>query len=75
MKMKFKTIEGSVIAPIGFLAGGVFCDIKRLGTGKGSDKGQKRDLAMKKYEIVLAENGNTAPAEQARKHIREAYRE
>ena len=46
MKMKFKTIEGSVIAPIGFLAGGVFCDIKRLGTGKGSDKGQKRDLAM-----------------------------
>jgi len=24
----------------------VFCDIKRLGTGKGSDKGQKRDLAL-----------------------------
>ncbi len=44
--MKFKTIEGSVVAPIGFLAGGVFCDIKRLGTGKGSDKGQKRDLAL-----------------------------
>lgn len=46
MKMKFKTIEGSVVAPKGFLAGGVFCDIKRLGTGKGSDKGQKRDLAL-----------------------------
>jgi hypothetical protein len=30
---------------------------------------------MKKYEIVLAENGSTLPAEQARKHIREAYRE
>src|SRR6201998_3389624 len=46
MKMTFKTIEGSVVAPKGFLAGGVFCDIKRLGTGKGSDKGQKRDLAL-----------------------------
>lgn len=46
MKMKLKTIEGSVVAPKGFLAGGVFCDIKRLGTGKGSDKGQKRDLAL-----------------------------
>ncbi len=46
MKMKFKTIEGSVVAPKGFLAGGVFCDIKKLGTGKGSDKGQKRDLAL-----------------------------
>src|ERR1700677_1506815 len=46
MKMIFKTIEGSVVAPKGFSAGGVFCDIKRLGTGKGSDKGQKRDLAL-----------------------------
>src|SRR5215469_12690530 len=44
--MKFKTIEGSVVAPKGFLAGGVFCDIKKLGTGKGSDKGEKRDLAL-----------------------------
>jgi glutamate N-acetyltransferase / amino-acid N-acetyltransferase len=46
MKMTFKNVEGSVVAPKGFLAGGVFCDIKRLGTGKGSDKGQKRDLAL-----------------------------
>ena len=46
MKLTFKTIEGSVVAPKGFSAGGVFCDIKRLGTGKGSDKGQKRDLAL-----------------------------
>jgi len=36
---------------------------------------QKRDLAMKKYETVLAENAGTPPAEQARKHIKEAYRE
>ncbi len=33
-------------APKGFAAAGVFCDIKRLGTGKGSNKGQKRDLAL-----------------------------
>ena len=44
--MKMKEIPGSIIAPKGFLAGGVYCNIKRLGTGKGSDKGQKRDLAL-----------------------------
>src|SRR5262249_32835659 len=33
-------------APKGFQASGVFCDIKRLGTGKGSEKGPKRDLAL-----------------------------
>jgi glutamate N-acetyltransferase / amino-acid N-acetyltransferase len=42
----FKSIDGSVTAPQGFQAVGVFCDIKRLGTGKGSNKGQKRDLAL-----------------------------
>jgi glutamate N-acetyltransferase / amino-acid N-acetyltransferase len=42
----FKEIQGSVTAPRGFSAAGVFCDIKRLGTGKGSNKGQKRDLAL-----------------------------
>jgi len=46
MKLKFKDIEGSIVAPKGFLASGVFCDIKRLGTGKGSNKGPKRDLAL-----------------------------
>jgi glutamate N-acetyltransferase/amino-acid N-acetyltransferase len=46
MNSKFKIINGSVVAPQGFLASGVFCDIKRLGTGKGSDKGNKRDLAL-----------------------------
>jgi len=44
--ISFKSVEGSVTAPQGFQAAGVFCDIKRLGTGKGSDKGQKRDLAL-----------------------------
>jgi glutamate N-acetyltransferase / amino-acid N-acetyltransferase len=46
MKTKLKEIEGSIVAPKGFKASGVFCDIKRLGTGKGSDKGPKRDLAL-----------------------------
>jgi glutamate N-acetyltransferase/amino-acid N-acetyltransferase len=46
MKAKLKLIEGSVVAPKGFKAAGVFCDIKRLGTGKGSNKGNKRDLAL-----------------------------
>ena len=45
-KLMFKVIPGGVVAPKGFLASGVFCDIKRLGTGKGSNKGQKRDLAL-----------------------------
>jgi glutamate N-acetyltransferase / amino-acid N-acetyltransferase len=42
----FQSIEGSVTAPQGFQAAGVFCDIKKLGTGKGSNKGPKRDLAL-----------------------------
>jgi len=46
MKKQFKEIPGSIVAPKGFKAGGVFCDIKRLGTGKGSNKGRKRDLAI-----------------------------
>jgi glutamate N-acetyltransferase/amino-acid N-acetyltransferase len=46
MKAKITEISGSVVAPQGFQAAGVFCDIKRLGTGKGSDKGKKRDLAL-----------------------------
>ena len=46
-----KDIAGSVVAPKGFLTGGVFCDIKKLGTGKGSDKGQKRDLALIVSEV------------------------
>ncbi len=43
---EFKTISGSICAPLGFRAAAVFCDIKRLGTGKGSEKGKKRDLAL-----------------------------
>jgi hypothetical protein len=46
-----------------------------LAAGEMYDLLQKRDLAMKKYQSVVAENASTPPAEQARKHIREAYRE
>jgi glutamate N-acetyltransferase / amino-acid N-acetyltransferase len=46
MKAKLTAIPGSIVAPRGFRASGVFCDIKRLGTGKGSEKGKKRDLAL-----------------------------
>jgi glutamate N-acetyltransferase/amino-acid N-acetyltransferase len=46
MKSQFKEIPGSIVAPVGFMAAGVFCDIKKLGTGKGSNKGQKRDIAL-----------------------------
>jgi glutamate N-acetyltransferase/amino-acid N-acetyltransferase len=46
MKTQFKEIAGSIVAPQGFMASGVFCDIKKLGTGKGSNKGPKRDLAL-----------------------------
>jgi len=49
--MQFKEIPGSIVAPQGFLASGVFCDIKRLGTGKGSNKGPKRDLALIVSEV------------------------
>ncbi|HJT82360.1 MAG TPA: bifunctional ornithine acetyltransferase/N-acetylglutamate synthase, partial [Chthoniobacterales bacterium] len=45
-KSRFQRIDGSVCAPAGFQAAAVFCDIKTLGTGKGSDKGAKPDLAL-----------------------------
>jgi glutamate N-acetyltransferase/amino-acid N-acetyltransferase len=56
-KILWQTIDGSVTAPQGFLAAGVFCDIKRLGTGKGSNKGNKRDLALLVSETPAAVAG------------------
>lgn len=38
--------EGSIVTPRGFRAGAIFCDIKELGTGIGSEKGPKPDLAI-----------------------------
>ena len=37
---KFKPIKGSVTTPLGYRAAACFCDVKTLGTGKGSNKGQ-----------------------------------
>jgi glutamate N-acetyltransferase/amino-acid N-acetyltransferase len=52
-----KTIPGSICAPRGFKAAAVFCDIKRLGTGKGSDKGRKDDLGLIVSDVPAAVAG------------------
>ena len=46
-----------------------------LGAGEMYDQLQKRDLAVKKYEAVVAVNSGNAEAEKARKRIKDAYRE
>jgi len=46
-----------------------------LGAGEMYDQMQKRDLAVKKYEAVVAANSGNAEAEKARKRIKDAYRE
>jgi len=56
-KTKLIFVPGAILAPKGFKASGVFCDIKRLGTGKGSNKGQKRDLAVIASEIPAVAAG------------------
>jgi glutamate N-acetyltransferase / amino-acid N-acetyltransferase len=44
--MSISIIFGSVTSPQGFQGAGVFCDVKSLGTGKGSNKGRKLDMAV-----------------------------
>src|SRR5580698_4462486 len=46
-----------------------------LGAGEMYDQLQKRDLAVKKYEAVIAANSTSAVADIAQKRIRSAYRE
>ena len=55
--IKLTELPGSVVAPCGFRASGVFCDIKRLGTGKGSEKDHKRDLALIVSEVPATAAG------------------
>jgi glutamate N-acetyltransferase/amino-acid N-acetyltransferase len=57
LKAPFREITGSICAPLGFKAAAVFCDIKRLGTGKGSEKGRKRDLALIVSDVPAAVAG------------------
>jgi tetratricopeptide (TPR) repeat protein len=46
-----------------------------LGAGEMYDQLQKRDLALKKYEAVVATNSGNAEANKARNRMKEAYRE
>jgi tetratricopeptide (TPR) repeat protein len=46
-----------------------------LAAGEMYDLLLKRDLAMSKYEAVLASNQNSSTADLARKHMKAAYRE
>jgi tetratricopeptide (TPR) repeat protein len=46
-----------------------------LGAGEMYDLLQKRDLALTKYQAVVANGGSSPPAETARKRLKEAYRE
>ena len=72
----FHSIDGSITAPQGFLAAGLFCDVKSLGTGKGSNRGQKRDLALIISEVPATAAGMfttnqicAAPVKVCVKHI------
>src|SRR5712692_3000087 len=57
LKNSFRQIPGSICAPCGFKAAAVFCDIKKTGTGKGSEKGRKRDLALIVSDVPAAVAG------------------
>src|SRR5438270_3347571 len=57
LKNLFRQIPGSICAPRGFKCGADFCDSKKLGTGKGSEKGQKRDLALIVSDVPAAVAG------------------
>ena len=45
-----------------------------LGAGEMYDLQQKRDLATRKYQAVIATNATTPPADAARRHLKEPYR-
>ena len=57
MKNSFRQILGSICAPRGFRCAAVFCDIKKIGTGKGSEKGRKHDLALIVSDVPAAVAG------------------
>jgi glutamate N-acetyltransferase / amino-acid N-acetyltransferase len=57
LKNSFRQIPGSICAPRGFKCAAVFCGIKKLGTGKGSEKGRKDDLALIVSDVLAAVAG------------------
>src|SRR5436309_7684145 len=76
-RKNLREIAGSICAPHGFKCAAVFCDIKKLGTGKGSEKGQKRDLALIVSDIPAVVAGVfttnqvcAAPVKISRQHVR-----
>lgn len=80
MKTPFKTIAGSVNAPGGFRSAGVFCDVKKIGTGKGSNKGRKRDLALIVSDVPATAAGMfttnqicAAPVKLCVKHVADGH--
>ena len=46
-----------------------------LGAGEMYDMLQKRDLALARYQAVIADGAATPPADIARKRMKDAYRE
>lgn len=52
-----------------------FLQKANLGAGEMYDQLQKRDLALKRYEAVVATNSKNAQADKARNRMKEAYRE
>ena len=52
-----------------------FLQKANLGAGEMYDQLRKRDLALKKYEAVVAINSGNAEADKARNRMKEAYRE
>jgi tetratricopeptide (TPR) repeat protein len=46
-----------------------------LGAGEMYDLLKKRDLAVTKYNLAVAVNSSTTSADEARKHIKEPYKE
>ena len=76
----FEIIPGSICAPRGFKCASVFCDIKKLGTGKGSEKGRKDDLALIVSDTAAGVAGMfttnqvcAAPVQVSRQHARHRF--
>lgn len=53
----WKRIAGSICAPRGFRCAATFCGLKKLGTGKGSEKGRKDDLALIVSDVTAVAAG------------------
>jgi len=80
LKSPFREVSGSICAPRGFKCASVFCDIKKLGTGKGSEKGRKDDLALIVSDTRAAVAGMfttnqvcAAPVQVSRQHARHRF--